>query len=162
MIASYPLSPKSSPTFLLDFAVFPGNSGGPVFVTRSLQRAGGTKARPLIAGLLTQQVRMDDERLEIGIVTHAKYIAQTLDMIEGVRRPRSLAPEIETAQTPGAEAYLAEPAASTPQPSSPWRRLCLAIIRAPAEIANASARAIERLTHGVVAWLNPAPSVAHA
>lgn len=159
-IASYPLSPKSSPTFLLDFSVFPGNSGGPVFVTRSLQRAGGMKARPFIAGLLTQQVRIDDERLEIGIVTHAKYIAETIDLIEGVRRPRSVAAEIETAQTADAEMFAAEPAASTPKPVSAWRRLGLAIIHAPAAIANASANAIERFTHRVVAWLAPTAATA--
>ena len=34
-VASYPIAPaKIFPTFLLDFSVFPGNSGGPVFMTQ--------------------------------------------------------------------------------------------------------------------------------
>ena len=33
-VASYPVAPaRIFPTFLLDFSVFPGNSGGPVFMS---------------------------------------------------------------------------------------------------------------------------------
>jgi hypothetical protein len=86
-VASYPVSPAASPTFLLDFAVFAGNSGGPVFTTRELQPASMAGARPLIAGILTQQVEIGHERLEIGIVTHAKYITETVDLLYGGHRP---------------------------------------------------------------------------
>jgi hypothetical protein len=34
-----------------------------------------------IAGLLTQQVELNSERLEIGIVTHAKYIRETIALV---------------------------------------------------------------------------------
>jgi len=76
-ISSYPLSPVSAfPTFLLDFTVFPGNSGGPVFWTPTARKRPGTVApdHPFIAGLLSQEVRVHDEPLEIGVVTHAVHI----------------------------------------------------------------------------------------
>ena len=37
-VASYPVAPsKEFPTFMLDFTVFPGNSGGPVFLTETVR-----------------------------------------------------------------------------------------------------------------------------
>ena len=90
-VASYPLSPaKVFPTFLLDFSVFPGNSGGPVFVSRGLRTGPmiqASTAEPqaeagFIAGLLTQQVELNNERLEIGIVTHARYIRETIALMQ--------------------------------------------------------------------------------
>jgi len=99
-VASYPLAPaKVFPTFLLDFSVFPGNSGGPVFVSRSskpqpaLQTAsnGPTPEPGFIAGLLTQQVELNNERLEIGIVTHAKYIHETIALLQNPLAPATVA-----------------------------------------------------------------------
>jgi S1-C subfamily serine protease len=87
-VASYPLGPSAAyPTFLLDFSVFPGNSGGPVFISRqqnpnNLTPVSDKAPEPgFIAGLLTQQVELNSERLEIGIVTHARYIRETIDML---------------------------------------------------------------------------------
>lgn len=87
-VASYPLAPADVfPTFLLDFSVFPGNSGGPVFVTTQGLAEGPTPAGTslpapgFIAGLLTQQVELNSERLEIGIVTHAKFIRETIALL---------------------------------------------------------------------------------
>ena len=81
-VASYPLGPtKDFPTFLLDFSVFPGNSGGPVFIAR-MDETG--KPALLVAGMLTQQVELTGERLEIGIVTHAKFIRETLAILDKV------------------------------------------------------------------------------
>lgn len=78
-VASWPLAPANIyPTFLLDFSVFPGNSGGPVFMSSP----GGAGQRQFIAGLLTQQVELNKERLEIGIVTHAKYIRETIALLD--------------------------------------------------------------------------------
>lgn len=78
-VASYPIAPsKQFPTFLLDFSVFPGNSGGPVFV----KQGEGANARLMIAGMLTQQVELDQERLEIGIVTQASFISETVAMLD--------------------------------------------------------------------------------
>src|SRR6185312_1929688 len=57
-VASYPVAPaKIFPTFLLDFSVFPGNSGGPVFMSGPSRHAvndqgqGGQDVE-FIAGLL--------------------------------------------------------------------------------------------------------------
>ena len=94
-VASYPLAPaKIFPTFLLDFSVFPGNSGGPVFVTRGTKPEGVSQVADqanegFIAGLLTQQVELNNERLEIGIVTHAKYIRETIALLSN---PAAAAP----------------------------------------------------------------------
>jgi hypothetical protein len=69
------------PTFLMDFSVFPGNSGGPVFMAQGARRRpGSTESQEVqfVAGMLTQQVELSGERLEIGIVTHAKYIRETI------------------------------------------------------------------------------------
>jgi hypothetical protein len=86
-VASYPIAPaKIFPTFLLDFSVFPGNSGGPVYMSEQTHRRKGADDKSsqdieFIAGLLTQQVELNSERLEIGIVTHAKYIRETIALV---------------------------------------------------------------------------------
>jgi hypothetical protein len=94
-VASFPVAPaKSFPTFLLDFTVFPGNSGGPVFMSQAARRrVGGSDSREVqfIAGLLTQQVELNNERLEIGIVTHAKFIRETIALMDDPRAPVTMA-----------------------------------------------------------------------
>jgi hypothetical protein len=80
-VASPIESDKVSPTFLLDFRVFPGNSGGPVFMAQTdHRRPGGDAGQDVqfVAGMLTQQVELNDVRLEIGIVTDAEFIRETL------------------------------------------------------------------------------------
>jgi len=90
-VASYPLAPSSVfPTFLLDFSVFPGNSGGPVFMAEGARRRpGAAEAQEVqfVAGILTQQVELSGERLEIGIVTHARFVRETVGMIDGIMPP---------------------------------------------------------------------------
>jgi hypothetical protein len=112
-VASYPVAPaKIFPTFLLDFSVFPGNSGGPVFMTDQDHRpsAGGGAPDPeFIAGLLTQQVELNHERLEIGIVTHAKFIRETLARVDNPQSPVTVVAS-EVPMT-GAKAASAEEAA---------------------------------------------------
>jgi hypothetical protein len=85
-VASYPLAPATAfPTFLMDFSVFPGNSGGPVFMAQGARRRpGAAEAQEVqfVAGILTQQVELSGERLEIGIVTHAKYIRETIALLD--------------------------------------------------------------------------------
>lgn len=84
-VASYPLWPSSEfPTFLMDFAVFAGNSGGPVYMSdRSRKRVGSTDFHEaqFVSGMLAQQVMLTDERLEIGIVLHATFVRQALDAL---------------------------------------------------------------------------------
>jgi hypothetical protein len=85
-VASYPLAPAAAfPTFLMDFSVFPGNSGGPVFMAEGARRRpGATESQEVqfVAGILTQQVELSGERLEIGIVTHAKFIRETIGLLD--------------------------------------------------------------------------------
>ncbi len=84
-IASWPLSPvEAFPTFLLDFTVFPGNSGGPVFWTAAARRRPGLEPpdHPFIAGVLTQEVQVADERLDIGVVTHAAHVREAIAMLD--------------------------------------------------------------------------------
>ncbi|MFC3070981.1 trypsin-like serine peptidase [Phenylobacterium soli] len=111
-VASYPVAPaKIFPTFLLDFSVFPGNSGGPVFMTEQDRRsstANQSQEPEFIAGLLTQQVELNNERLEIGIVTHAKFIRETLDRLDDPKAPVTVVAE---APVVGAKAASAEEAA---------------------------------------------------
>ena len=74
-----------SPTFLLDFRVFPGNSGGPVFIAdQGRHRPGGAESQDVqfVAGILTQQVELNDVRLEIGIVTEASFVRETLGQLD--------------------------------------------------------------------------------
>jgi hypothetical protein len=90
-VASYPLTPSTAfPTFLLDFSVFPGNSGGPVYMAEGNRRragVGGGEDAQFIAGMLTQQVELGSQNLEIGIVTHAKFIRETVAMLDGAPLP---------------------------------------------------------------------------
>jgi len=76
-IASYPLSPIAAfPTFLIDGFLYPGNSGGPVFLER------GTDGHPLILGLVTQQVDQGEEPLGLGVVVHATFVRETLALLD--------------------------------------------------------------------------------
>jgi len=115
-IASYPIAPaKIFPTFLLDFAVFPGNSGGPVFMNDlAHRRPGSSEAQPpeaveFIAGILTQQVELNSERLGIGIVTHAKYVRETIALMDNPAAPITTVAEQPVT---GAKAASAEEAAT--------------------------------------------------
>ncbi len=112
-VASYPVAPaKIFPTFLLDFSVFPGNSGGPVFMSQmGRRRVGAADEAPtqFIAGLLTQQVELNSERLEIGIVTHARFIRETISLLDDKAAPVTTA---SAEVVVGAKAASAEEAAS--------------------------------------------------
>ncbi len=81
-VASYPIWPvKDFPTFLMDFSVFTGNSGGPVYMSERLRkRASQSKVDEahFVAGILTQQVNLNNERLEIGIVVHSAFVRDLL------------------------------------------------------------------------------------
>lgn len=96
-IASYPLTPMAKTgTFLLDFQVFPGNSGGPVFLY-SRNRFQDEQNRPVtvqcMLGLVSREVQIvertktaDGEKttmqpLGIGVVVHASFIREVLDML---------------------------------------------------------------------------------
>ena len=155
-VASYPVSPTAFPTFLLDFSVFPGNSGGPVFISRAGPLKAGTGgSRPFIAGLLTQQVEMDDERLEIGIVTHSKYIVETLALMGDIRAPVTIAQDEQLVRG-------AEPAAETPKPPSLVKRTA-AVLREGASWVETTFVAPFRLVGlRLASWIAPNWSLARA
>ena len=91
-VASMIAPPKASPTFLLDFRVFPGNSGGPVFMSQADRRRPGTDQAEdveMVTGMLTQQVELNDVRLEIGIVTDAEFVRDAVAMLD---QPRTAPP----------------------------------------------------------------------
>lgn len=84
-IASWPLTPiESFPVFLLDFPVFPGNSGGPVFWTPAARKLPGSVQpdHPFIAGVLTSEVRPSDEPLGIGVIAHAAYVREVIALLD--------------------------------------------------------------------------------
>lgn len=97
-IASYPLLPTAvTKTFLFDFKVFKGNSGGPVYFVQTnriygnLFRVGETIT--FIAGLVSEEKSLsqvmigvyDQEvrqlQLGLAVVVHASLIKQTIEML---------------------------------------------------------------------------------
>lgn len=76
-IASWPLSPiRAFPTFLVDGFLYPGNSGGPVFLEN------GPGGYPLVLGIVTQQVDQGAEPIGLGVVVHAAYVRETLAVMD--------------------------------------------------------------------------------
>ena len=101
-VASLIDPPRESPTFLLDFRVFPGNSGGPVYISETRPASEANPAEPVqfVTGMLTQQVELGDVRLEIGIVTDAQFIRDTIALLD---RPHAAPDAMPTpVPTPGA------------------------------------------------------------
>ncbi len=84
-VASWPLTPvEAFPTFLLDFSVYPGNSGGPVFWTPAARKLPGTAQpeHPFIAGVLVQSMQVGGENVGIGIVAHARYVREAIALMD--------------------------------------------------------------------------------
>lgn len=107
-IASYPLTPaKDIRSFLLDFEVFQGNSGGPVYFVDRDRVYGGVahlgESIQFVAGIITQQqyavsrsvtpieVKPESTRFEVeerreplglGVVVPAHFIQETLALVE--------------------------------------------------------------------------------
>lgn len=96
-IASYPLTPtKQTKTFLYDFRVFRGNSGGPVYFVQSGRTyAGGMHVQTIqfIAGLVSKETmiketvkslyetREEAHPLSLANVVHASFIKETIQML---------------------------------------------------------------------------------
>lgn len=108
-VASYPLTPtKEFQTFLLDFNVFNGNSGSPVFLAQGAHRRPGSPdpPMPLVAGVITSQTVIGDERLALGIAVEAQYVRDTLKLLDQ--------PPSATAANAAAVAKPANASAGTP------------------------------------------------
>jgi hypothetical protein len=102
-LASWPVAPSDSyPTFLIDLTAVPGNSGGPVFMTSQ-----GGKGHTFIAGVLIKQVEDDSQRLELGVVSDAIFVRETINLMlkaqgNGVNPSASLKPAAPAPmRTPG-------------------------------------------------------------
>ncbi|HXH51198.1 MAG TPA: trypsin-like peptidase domain-containing protein [Terriglobia bacterium] len=97
-IASYPLLPTAAfRTFLFDFRVFKGNSGGPVYFVQSNRTYGGHvhigQTVGFIAGLVSgeklysqrisslYQEEVRDVQLNLAVVVDASLIRQAIDML---------------------------------------------------------------------------------
>jgi S1-C subfamily serine protease len=96
-IASYPLWPtRDTRVFSLDMRVFPGNSGGPVYLSESNRIYGGathigkvqmllgvvatwTLAQKLVPELFSQ--RLETYPLDVAQVVHASLIKEAIEML---------------------------------------------------------------------------------
>jgi hypothetical protein len=117
-VASPIAKPSASPTFLLDFRVFPGNSGGPVFISQAdRRRPGSDQAEDVefVAGMLTQQVELNNERLEIGIVTDAEFIRDTIALLDKAKTAHTPSPSPDTASEPAPATPMKDVAAAVGQ-----------------------------------------------
>jgi len=104
-IASYPLLPTAvTKTFLMDFRVFKGNSGGPVYFSQPEFRGSGTieGRAQFIMGLVSQEAlfpvqsadpygaSVRELQLMLGVVVHASIIRQTIEMLPAPDSPQSV------------------------------------------------------------------------
>ena len=88
-IASYPLVPTNTTrTFLFDFRILKGNSGGPVYFVQSTRTyAGGTHMETIhfIIGLVSQesvvQQPYSEFQLGLAVVVHASLIKQAINLL---------------------------------------------------------------------------------
>lgn len=97
-IASYPLTPTTKiQTFLFDFRVFGGNSGGPVYFVSSNRTYGGTtklgETIQVLAGLVSQEKLVEEEirsltetrrskqPLSLAVVVHAALIREAIELL---------------------------------------------------------------------------------
>jgi hypothetical protein len=102
-IASYPLIPAATVrTFLFDFNVFEGNSGGPVYFVES-NRAYGNAVNigtvQFLVGLVSEQrvaqeqikslneLRLERYRLGLAVIIHAALIREALDRLPASPNP---------------------------------------------------------------------------
>jgi S1-C subfamily serine protease len=87
-IASFPLFPQADvKTFLVDMEVFPGNSGGPVYLwDRNRLYGGGVHVGEvsLLMGIVTDTIfakQPPDTRLVLARVLHAKFVLDVVAML---------------------------------------------------------------------------------
>ena len=89
-VSSWPVTPiEAFPVFLLDFPVFPGNSGGPVFWTPAARKLPGSVQpdHPFIAGVVVSEVRPGDDPLGIAVVAHAVYVREAIALLDAPAGP---------------------------------------------------------------------------
>jgi S1-C subfamily serine protease len=87
-IASHPLTPSATlKSFLVDFTVLGGNSGGPIFINQWGRQYGASVHLDervfRILGLVSSEMRIlsTGERLNVAEVVHASFIRQTMALL---------------------------------------------------------------------------------
>jgi S1-C subfamily serine protease len=97
-IASFPVGPSSNnPTFLLDFRIFPGNSGGPVYILDTQRQMEANKIglvnAQAVVGLISEQATVSEQirgltetmmkthEVGLGIVIHSQLIRETIALL---------------------------------------------------------------------------------
>lgn len=98
-MASFPLTPMVTyPTFLLDFKVYKGNSGGPVYFadTNRIVRGNISTVR-FIAGLVSQEFNVTEKiqsqyektektyPLSLAVIIHASHIKDTINQLQDLK-----------------------------------------------------------------------------
>jgi V8-like Glu-specific endopeptidase len=94
-IATYPLLPTAkTKTYFLSANTFEGDSGGPVYWTRSKRAEADKEETRLIVGLVSAQIFLDEEmkmvygttkmrhRLGFAIIVHGSFIKETVEMVK--------------------------------------------------------------------------------
>ena len=96
-IASYPLTPtRNTKTFLLDFEIFKGNSGGPVLFYAENRAYGGALrfgTTQFIMGVVSEEMELTERvktlsetverkhRLSLAVVVHSSFVADLMGML---------------------------------------------------------------------------------
>lgn len=93
-VASYPIIPaKDYRTFFLDFEVYGGNSGGPVFINRTDDAIFHKYIYNIIIGLVSGEAYSETlvaangkktpqkNLLKLALIVHAKYILETINLL---------------------------------------------------------------------------------
>jgi hypothetical protein len=96
VIASYPLLPTAiTKSLLVDFRVFKGNSGGPVYFSQPVVRGSMFVCCPpqFVMGLVSGEKSMDmpysQFQLSIGEIVHASIIKSVIEMFPAPETPES-------------------------------------------------------------------------
>jgi len=98
-IASFPLKPTATyPTFLLDFKIYPGNSGGPVYFVEANRVLSGKLFKvQFLAGLVsmehsvTEKIQSRYEKTEktyplsLAVIIQASHIKDTINQLQGLK-----------------------------------------------------------------------------
>ncbi len=86
ILASYPITPaKTVKQYLYNFAVFPGNSGGPVYYIFENRRFGGAMinagVQVGIVGLVSQSLSAQNQKLDVSLIIPAVFIREAIDLL---------------------------------------------------------------------------------
>lgn len=105
-IASYPLTPSADyPTFMFDFRVFGGNSGGPVYFSQPPFRGSvgfGGRAQ-FVVGLVTDEAlaaRHNNDPLSLAVVIQATVIQKAIETLPRPGTPEAASQSLQLTPIP--------------------------------------------------------------